>query len=38
MSLPIDPEELTREDIGERSVTLNMGHDEAVEQDRKSVV
>ena len=36
MSLPIDPEELTREDIGERSVTLNMGHDEAVEHVRQT--
>ncbi|MFC6904992.1 DUF302 domain-containing protein [Halalkalicoccus tibetensis] len=36
MSLPIDPEQLTREDIGERSVTLNMGHDEAVEHVRQT--
>lgn len=36
MSLPIDPEQLTREDIGERSVTLNMGHDEAVEHVREA--
>lgn len=35
MSLPIDPEQLTREDIGEHSVTLNMGHDEAVEHVRE---
>ncbi len=34
MSLPIDPSQLTREDIGERSVTLSMGHDEAVEHVR----
>lgn len=34
MSLPIDPSQLTAEDIGERSVALNMGHDEAVEHVR----
>lgn len=34
MSLPIDPEQLTAEDIGERSTTLTMGHDEAVEHVR----
>ncbi len=34
MNLPIDPSRLTEEDIGERSVTLNMGHDEAIEHVR----
>ena len=34
MSLPIDPEQLTAEDIGEKQVTLHMGHDEAVEHVR----
>ena len=35
MNLPIDPSQLTREDIGERRLTLNMGHDEAVEHVRR---
>jgi uncharacterized protein (DUF302 family) len=36
MSLPIDPTQLTADDIGERQVTLNMGHDEAVEHVRQA--
>lgn len=34
MSLPIDPQQLTASDIGERQLTLNMGHDEAIEHVR----
>lgn len=36
MSLPIDPDQLTREDIGEKATTLEMGHDEAVEHVREA--
>lgn len=36
MSLPIDPGQLTTEDIGEQQLTLNMGHDEAVEHVRET--
>ncbi|MCL7418192.1 MAG: DUF302 domain-containing protein, partial [Halalkalicoccus sp.] len=36
MSLPIDPEQLTAEDIGEKQATLDMGHDEAVEHVREA--
>ncbi|SDJ55295.1 Uncharacterized conserved protein, DUF302 family [Halovenus aranensis] len=35
MSLPIDPTELSEEDIGEHRVTLAMDHEEAVEFVRK---
>ena len=31
MSLPIDPQQLSREDIGEERATLEMEHDEAIE-------
>lgn len=31
MTLPIDPQQLSREDIGEERATLEMEHDEAVE-------
>ena len=31
MSLPIDPSALTADDIGEERVTLEMGHEEAIE-------
>lgn len=36
MSLPTDPTQLTAEDIGERQVTLETGHDEAVEHVRRA--
>lgn len=38
MSLPIDPTQLTADDIGERQLTLSMGHDEAVEHVRQAFV
>jgi len=31
MSLPIDPEKLTEEDVGEKRATLEMDHEDAVE-------
>lgn len=34
MALPIDPDELTGDDIGEKRATLEMGHDEAVDHVR----
>ena len=34
MALPIDPDELTGEDIGEKRATLEMGHEEAVDHVR----
>ena len=35
MSLPLDPANVTADDIGERRVTLDMGHDEAIEHVRR---
>ncbi len=35
MTLPIDPERLTEEDIGEKRATLEMDHEEAVEHVRE---
>jgi len=34
MTLPIDPERIVAEDIGEKRATLEMGHEEAVEHVR----
>ena len=36
MTLPIDPETLTSEDIGEKRATLEMDHEEAVERVREA--
>ncbi|MFC6836521.1 DUF302 domain-containing protein [Halomarina ordinaria] len=36
MTLPIDPETLDAEDIGEKQATLHMDHDEAVEHVRET--
>ena len=36
MTLPIDPETLTSEDIGEKRATLEMNHEEAVEHVREA--
>jgi uncharacterized protein (DUF302 family) len=38
MSLPIDPEVLTGEDVGEKRATLEMGHEEAIEHVRETFV
>ena len=38
MSLPIDPETLTDEDVGEKRTTLEMDHEEAIEHVREAFV
>ena len=38
MSLPIDPETLTDEDVGEKRTTLKMDHEEAIEHVREAFV
>jgi uncharacterized protein (DUF302 family) len=38
MSLPIDPEALTGEDVGEKRATLEMDHEEAIEHVRETFV
>jgi uncharacterized protein (DUF302 family) len=38
MSLPIDPEALTGEDVGKKRATLEMDHEEAIEHVRETFV
>ena len=38
MTLPIDPETLTDEDVGEKRTTLEMDHEEAIEHVREAFV